>query len=136
MTAKGGGRDGSPDGLVSLRNGDLHELDGEDLARALREALDFRGDVTLALADGTRVTGYIFDLAGDRARPDVRLYPAQADAPPATIPGASVRGIAFSGRDTADGRSWEAWVRRHQEKKRLLEQGVDIGDIEPHCEPL
>ena len=131
MTARGGGRDGAPG-----HEGEPSVLEGDALARSLAEALDYRGDVTLVLDDGSTLSGYVFDLAGDRARPDVRLYAADADAAPMRMPSSRIRGVAFSGRDMADGRSWEAWVKRHEEKKRLLAEGVDIGDIEPQPESL
>ena len=93
----------------------------------LSQAFDYRGDVTLRLSDGTSVTGYVFDVDGAH----LKMFPADAASDKLRIPLASVIGCEFSGRDPADGRSWEAWVKRWEEKKRLLAQGVDVGDIEP-----
>ena len=39
-----------------------------------------------------------------------------------------IAALVFSGRDTAAGRSWEAWVRKYWEKRQAGEK--DIG-IEP-----
>jgi hypothetical protein len=37
-----------------------------------------------------------------------------------------VAALAFSGRDTAAGRSWEAWVSKYWEKKSAGEKNIGI----------
>ena len=37
-----------------------------------------------------------------------------------------IAALAFSGRDTAAGKSWEAWVRKYWEKKAAGEQSVGL----------
>ena len=82
-------------------------FESEATPEALRQALDYRGDVTLALEDGTRIEGYVANLDGawlelwDKGSVHVRRIPAQR-----------IRRVAFTGRDTADGRSFETWSRR------------------------
>jgi hypothetical protein len=49
-------------------------------------------------------------------------------APRQKIAYANIRSLAFSGRDTAAGKSWEAWVRKYWEKK-------DVGGSAPMLEP-
>ena len=44
--------------------------------------------------------------------------------------------LEFSGDDRANGRSWEAWVKRYEERRRLLAEGQDAPDIEPQAEDL
>ena len=34
--------------------------------------------------------------------------------------------LAFAGRDTAAGKSWEAWVRKYWEKKAAGEKGIAL----------
>jgi hypothetical protein len=34
-----------------------------------------------------------------------------------SIPYAEIAALAFTGRDTAAGKSWEAWVRKYWEKR-------------------
>jgi hypothetical protein len=36
------------------------------------------------------------------------------------------RALAFTGRDTAAGKSWEAWVRKYPEKKAAGEKGIAL----------
>ena len=105
-------------------------LAGEaELRAALDQAFDYRGDVTLTLRDGRTVEGYIFDRrpGADLASSRIRLLPAGSDEK-LSIAYAEIAGLAFSGRDTAAGRSWEAWVRKYWEKRQAGEK--DIG-IEP-----
>jgi hypothetical protein len=44
-----------------------------------------------------------------------------------SVPYADIAALHFSGRDTAAGKSWEAWVRKYWEKKAAGESA----DIEP-----
>jgi hypothetical protein len=89
-----------------------------DLREALEKAFDYRGDVTLTTRDGKRVEGYIFDrISGPSlAQSFVRVLPKDS-SPRVKISYADIAALAFSGRDTAAGKSWEAWVRKYWEKK-------------------
>jgi len=108
------------------------DLSGPERDALLARALDYRGDITLHLGDGTSVTGYLFAVDAASAR----LYPDVAGAARVSIPLAKVVGCAFTGADKADGRSWEAWVRRYEERKSRLAAGLDAPDIEPKPEAL
>ena len=46
------------------------------------------------------------------------------------IPYSDIAALAFTGRDTAAGKSWEAWVKKYMEKKAAGEK--DIG-LEPEA---
>jgi hypothetical protein len=89
-----------------------------DLREALEKAFDYRGDVTLTTKDGKQVEGYIFDrISGPSlAQSFVRVLPKDS-SPRVKISYADIAALAFSGRDTAAGKSWEAWVRKYWEKK-------------------
>ena len=43
-----------------------------------------------------------------------------------SIPYSDIAALAFSGRDTAAGKSWEAWVRKYWEKKAAGEKGIAL----------
>ena len=103
-------------------------LAGEaELSAALDQAFDYRGDVTLTLKDGRTIEGYVFvrrpgaDLASYR----IRVLPA-GGAEKLSITYAEIVALAFSGRDTAAGRSWEAWVRKYWEKRQAGEKNIGI----------
>ena len=103
----------------------------EELRDALEKAFDYRGDVTLTLRDGTRVEGYVFDrLAGPTlAASCVRIIPNTPGAGPharLTVAYSDIESLAFTGRDTAAGKSWEAWVKKYLEKKAAGEKNIEL----------
>ena len=99
----------------------------DDLRAALEEAFDYRGDVTITRKDGSRVEGYVFDRrSGARlAESVVRVIPQDGSGKVA-IPYSDIAGLAFTGRDTAAGKSWEAWVRKYWEKKAAGEKEIGL----------
>jgi hypothetical protein len=104
------------------------ELAGEEeIRQALEKAFDYRGDVTITRKDGSKVEGYIFDRRTGKTLADsaVRLFPKDADQK-ISIPYAEIAALAFSGRDTAAGKSFEAWVRKYWEKKKAGEKNIGI----------
>jgi len=104
------------------------ELAGEeDIRQALEKAFDYRGDVTITRKDGSKVEGYIFDRRTGKNLADsaVRLFPKDADQK-ISIPYSEIAALAFSGRDTAAGKSFEAWVRKYWEKKAAGEKNIGI----------
>ena len=97
--------------------------DKAELFRALNQAFDYRGDVTVTLRDGSVLEGYIFDRRAGKGLEDslVRMIPAGKNEK-VTIPYAQIARLEFSGRDTAHGKTWENWVKRYVEKKRAGER--------------
>jgi hypothetical protein len=93
----------------------------EELRDALEKAFDYRGDVTITLKDGHAVEGYIFDRDSSR----VRLFPKD-NPTKISIDYANIAGLAFTGRDTAAGKSWEAWVKKYWEKKGAGEKNIEL----------
>lgn len=115
-----------PDAL-EVAPGTLHEtvqgwvpqLATEDELRiALEKAFDYRGDVTLTLKDNSKIEGYIFDRIVGNSLNDsfVRVIPKDANHK-RKIAYANIAALSFTGKDTAAGKSWEAWVRKYWEKK-------------------
>lgn len=109
--------------------GSVPPLATEDEIRiALEKAFDYRGDVTVTRKDGSTVEGYLYDR---RSAPTlqqslIRILPANG-GPRQTVAYSDISVLSFSGRDTAAGKSWEAWVRKYWEKKAVGEQAA----IEP-----
>ena len=97
----------------------IPELANEDeLWEALEKAFDYRGDVTSTQKDVTKVEGYIFDRVTGRTLTAsfVRLLPRDSNQR-IKVSYADIAALAFTGRDTAAGKSWEAWVKKYWEKK-------------------
>lgn len=103
----------------------------DEIRLALEKAFDYRGDVTITRRDGTTVEGYVYDRRAGRTLAEslVRVIPANGGSR-LNIPYSEIAALAFTGRDSAAGKSWEAWVRKYWEKRAAGE--VDIG-IEPEC---
>jgi hypothetical protein len=99
----------------------------EEVRQALEKAFDYRGDVTITRKDGSKIEGYIFDRRTGKTLADsaVRLFPRDADQK-ISIPYSEIAALAFSGRDTAAGKSFEAWVRKYWEKKAAGEKNIGI----------
>lgn len=106
----------------------IPELAGEEEIRAaLEKAFDYRGDVTITRKDGSKIEGYIFDRRTGKTLADslVRLYPKDSTQK-MTISYADIAALAFSGRDTAAGKSFEAWVRKYWQKKTAGEKNIEL----------
>jgi hypothetical protein len=100
----------------------------EELRVALEKAFEYRGDVTITRKDGSAVEGYLYDRRTSAKLREslVRVLPADG-SPRVSISYADIAALCFSGRDTAAGKSWEAWIRKYWEKKAAGEAAA----IEP-----
>jgi hypothetical protein len=99
----------------------------EELRSALEQAFDYRGDVTVTRKDGTKIEGYIFDRVTGENLPSsfVRILPRDSDQR-VKISYADIAALAFSGRDPAAGKSWDAWVRKYWTKKSSGEGDLSL----------
>ncbi len=125
----------NPDDVEVAEGREREQLEGwipslatdAEIHAAFEKAFDYRGDVTLTLRDGSTVNGYIFDRRSGSTLADsaVRIIPAN-ERTKLTIPYSEIAALAFTGRDTAAGKSFEAWVRKYWEKKAAGEKGIAI----------
>jgi hypothetical protein len=90
----------------------------DELRSALEKAFDYRGDVTITCKNGTRVEGYVFDRNTGSTLDQcfVRIL-TKTPARKLKILYTDIAGLDFSGRDTAAGKSWEAWLRKYWERR-------------------
>jgi hypothetical protein len=98
-----------------------------EIRDALEKAFDYRGDVTLTLKDGSVVHGYVFDRRSGAtlAESAVRVIPV-GERTKMSVPYSEIAALAFTGRDNAAGRTFEAWVRKYWEKKAAGEKNIGI----------
>lgn len=98
-----------------------------EVLEALEKAFDYRGDVTITRRDGSSVEGYIFDRRTGKTLADsyVRLFPKDTDEK-ISVPYSDVGSLQFTGRDTAAGKSWEAWMKKYIEKKMAGEKNIEL----------
>jgi hypothetical protein len=118
----------APAAVREQLEGWVPEVVGEsDLRTALDKAFDYRGDVTITRKDGSSVEGYLFDRrpGASLATSVVRIIPKDGDEK-LSVSYADVAKLAFTGRDTAAGKSWETWVKKYNEKKAAGEKNIGI----------
>jgi hypothetical protein len=99
----------------------------EEIRLALEKAFDYRGDVSITLKSGEKIEGYIFDRRSGKSLADsvVRLYPKSGNQR-LSISYADIAALAFTGKDTAAGKSWEAWMKKYNEKKAAGEKNIGL----------
>lgn len=130
----------NPDALEVVAGVEHENLEGwipalaneEELRQALEKAFDYRGDITITRKDGSKIEGYLFDRRSAATLKDsvVRLYPKNSEEK-ISVSYADIGALAFTGRDTAAGKSWEAWMKKYATKKAAGEK-----DLSLHPEPL
>jgi hypothetical protein len=91
-------------------------------------AFDYRGNTTVVKSDGSEVVGYVFNRDADAPEPFLQLFDEQG-AGPFTIPYRDVVTIKFTGKDTAAGNSWKAWVERKEKEKALKAAAAGAGQL-------
>ncbi len=129
-----------PDALEIAPGAEHEKLEGwipslasdDEIRAALEKAFDYRGDVTITRKDGSKIEGYVFDRRSASTLRDslVRLFPKNSPEK-ISISYADIAALAFTGRDTAAGKSWEAWMTKYAEKKAAGEKNIAL-----HPEPL
>ena len=99
----------------------------EEIRTALEKAFDYRGDVSITLKSGEKIDGYIFDRRSGKSLTDsvIRLYPKSGNQK-ISISYAEIGALAFTGKDTAAGKSWEAWMKKYEEKKAAGEKNIGL----------
>ena len=95
---------------------------GSQLAGGIEQAFDYRGDVTITLRTGELVEGYIFDRQQQTATLRIMTKPGEKMA----VKYDDIERLSFTGRDMADGRSWEAWISKYSERKAAGETNIEL----------
>jgi hypothetical protein len=125
----------SADELEHIAGRDREQLEGwiptlatdQEITEALEKAFDYRGDITVTRKDGSQVIGYLFDRRTGVSLADsfVRIIPVN-EKTKVSVTYSEIGALAFSGRDTAAGKTFEAWVKKYWEKKAAGEQNIQI----------
>jgi hypothetical protein len=98
-----------------------------EIREALEKAFDYRGDVTLTLKDGRVIHGYVFDRrpGATLEASAVRVIPAD-ERTKISVAYSDIAALAFTGRDNAAGKTFDAWIRKYWEKKAAGEKNIGI----------
>ncbi len=81
------------------------------------QAFDYRGDVTLTLSNGQLIEGFMSNREPKAAPPRIQFF-VKGEDKPQIIPYADIAAIAFTGKDPADGKSWDAWVNKKEDERK------------------
>ena len=109
-TQPGSHRQASLEGAVFTFQSEADRVEGID------KAFDYRGDVSITLRDG-QIEGYIFNREAKAVPPRIEVF-LKGSEEPRIIPYADVMAIAFTGKDTANGKSWDAWVSKKESERQ------------------
>ena len=125
----------SPDEMEIAAGREREQLEGwvpelasdAEVREALEKAFDYRGDITITRKDGSKVQGYLYDRRMGKTLADsvVRMMPSNGGGR-VNIAYSDIAALAFSGRDAAAGKTFEAWVKKYWEKKAAGEKNIQI----------
>jgi hypothetical protein len=125
----------APDEIEVAAGRDREQLEGwvpalasdGEVREALEKAFDYRGDITVTRKDGSAVQGYLYDRRTGKTLADslVRLMPNDGSGR-VSVAYSDIAGLAFTGRDTAAGKTFDAWVKKYWEKKAAGEKNIQI----------
>ena len=87
-----------------------------DRVEAIDKAFDYRGDVTLTLHN-EQIECFIFNRDAKARPPRIEVF-VKGGEESRIIPYADVTAIAFTGKDTANGKSWDAWVSKKEDERK------------------
>ena len=100
----------------------------DEIRTAFEKAFDYRGDMTITLKNGEKIEGYIFDRSDESpvlADCYIRVK-LKTGLDKVKISYADIAALAFTGKDTAAGKSFAAWVKKYLEKKAAGEKNIGI----------
>jgi hypothetical protein len=97
-----------------------------EIREALEKAFDYRGDLTITLKNGQKIEGYVFDRRSNGATLSDCYVRVMVKGDKSKIAYSDIAALAFTGKDTAAGKSFEAWVKKYNEKKAAGEKNIGI----------
>ena len=102
--------------------------DAAALAEVLDAAFEYRGNVTLLTRSAGEIVGYLFNREAESKPPFVDVLPETGGR--RRLAYSDIRGVAFTGKDTAAGKSWETWLQKYNAKKAAEARGEEVGSID------
>ncbi len=99
----------------------------DELRLALEKAFDYRGDVTLTLKSGETVEAFIFNrISGATLADSFVQYFTPSSTDKRKVSYADIARLEFTGKDRAEGKHWEDWVKKYNEKKAAGEKNIAL----------
>jgi hypothetical protein len=109
---------GSPQGRVVRPTCD------SELRDAIELAFDYRGDVTIERKSGEFILCFVFNRSAEGSPAWLEVFPSDGVGA-VKIPYTDVAAIAFTGEDTASGKSWEAWHAKKESERQAESDRVE-----------
>ena len=102
------------------------------LAEVIDFAFDYRGNATIVKRDGAEIVGYVFNRDKSVPEPFIQYFDEAGDGP-FTLPYAEIANVKFTGKDTAVGNSWKAWLERREMERAgaVAAHEVERGERDP-----
>jgi hypothetical protein len=102
------------------------------LEEVVEFAFDYRGNTTIVKTDGTEIVGYIFNRNTYGPEPFIEYFD-ESGAGPFTLRYSELANVKFTGKDTAAGNSWKAWLeRKERERAEKAATARSGSDPDPH----
>jgi hypothetical protein len=101
------------------------------LEEVVEFAFDYRGNTTIVTRDGTEIVGYIFNRNTYAPEPFIEYFDESGEGP-FTLRYSELANIKFTGKDTAAGNSWKAWLERKEREKAERAAARSVSDPDPH----
>jgi len=101
------------------------------LEEVVEFAFDYRGNTTIVTRDGTEIVGYIFNRNTYAPEPFIEYFDESGEGP-FTLRYSELANITFTGKDTAAGNSWKAWLERKEREKAERVPARSVPDPDPH----
>src|SRR5690242_15256133 len=86
---------------ASFKSGEMN------FSQGIVAAVDYRGDVTVELKDGTKLEGYVYSFDKEA----LQIFPKSSPRAVRLLL-KSIDCIVFSGPDTASGTGWDDWMKK------------------------
>jgi hypothetical protein len=100
------------------------------LEEVVEFAFDYRGNTTIVKRDGTEIVGYVFNRNAHAPEPFLEYFDESGEGP-FTLRYSELANIKFTGKDTAAGNSWKAWLERKEREKAERPVARSVPDPDP-----
>jgi hypothetical protein len=100
------------------------------LEEVVEFAFDYRGNTTIVKRDGTEIVGYVFNRNIYAPEPFLEYFDESGEGP-FTLRYSDLANIKFTGKDTAAGNSWKAWLERKEREKAERAVARSVPDPDP-----
>ncbi|HUM15494.1 MAG TPA: hypothetical protein VL086_07395 [Candidatus Nitrosotalea sp.] len=101
------------------------------LEEVVEFAFDYRGNTTIVKRDGSEIVGYIFNRNTYAKEPFLEYFDEGGEGP-FTLRYCDLANVKFTGKDTAAGNSWKAWLERKEREKAERAAARGVPDPDPH----